>query len=85
MIVISRYCVFIFVHVILVKNGLKPFARFISIHNADCPSPDNSFVENRIKKGPGDSNTRDFTYFMLGNTRFIYASAARLVLMKVTN
>jgi hypothetical protein len=50
---------------------------------ANLGSADNNFVENRIKKAPGEENNRAFTYFMLGNTRFIYASAARLILMKV--
>ncbi len=51
--------------------------------SASLGSVDNLFEESRIKKGPGDENNRAFTYFMLGNTRFIYASAARLTLMKV--
>ncbi|CAM9488662.1 unnamed protein product, partial [Ectocarpus fasciculatus] len=45
-------------------------------------SPDHGFEENKIQKGPGDENNRAFTYFMLGNARFIYASTARLILMK---
>jgi ubiquinol-cytochrome c reductase iron-sulfur subunit len=56
--------------------------RAISLTAKDLPSPDNGFEENRIKKGPGDENTRAFTYFMLGNARFIYASTARLILVK---
>ena len=31
----------------------------------------------------GDLTRREFTYFMLGGGRFIYASAARLALIKV--
>jgi hypothetical protein len=47
-------------------------------------STDGGFEKDRISKGPGESNTRDFTYFMLGGTRFIYASTARLALIKVS-
>lgn len=57
--------------------------RSVFVNATDLKSVDNAFDENRIKKGPGDENNRAFTYFMLGNARFIYASASRLVLMKV--
>ena len=36
-----------------------------------------------IIKIVGDPTRREFTYFMLGGGRFIYASAARLALIKV--
>lgn len=46
-------------------------------------SVDGNFEKERIVKQPGESNTRDFTYFMLGNKRIVYASAVRLALIKV--
>jgi hypothetical protein len=55
-----------------------------AVSSANLGSADNLFEESRIKKQPGEENNRAFTYFMLGNTRFIYASASRLTLMKVT-
>ena len=45
-------------------------------------STDGYFEHERIKKTPGDPTRREFTYFMLGGARFIYASAARLALIK---
>ena len=47
-------------------------------------STDGGFEKDRIIKLPGDSNQREFTYFMLGGARFIYASTARLALIKVS-
>lgn len=44
---------------------------------------DNGFEEDRIKKLPGEQNNRDYTYFILGNARFIYASVARLAVIKM--
>ena len=73
-----------FFYLFSAKTAFKPCVRPISLTSTNTPSPDNSFEEARIKKGPGDENNRAFTYFMLGNTRFIYASTARLILMKVT-
>lgn len=46
-------------------------------------STDGSFEKDRIPKGPGDGNTRDFTYFVLGGSRVIYASAVRAALVRV--
>lgn len=46
-------------------------------------SYDNLYEKDKIQKKPGDPNKRDFTYFVLGGARFIYASAARLVALKV--
>jgi hypothetical protein len=46
-------------------------------------STDNVYEKDKISKKPGDPNKRDFTYFVLGGARFIYASAARLVALKV--
>ena len=54
------------------SNGLSSFA-----------STDGGFEKDRIVKGVGEGNQRDFTYFMLGGGRFVYASAARLALIKV--
>lgn len=45
-------------------------------------SYDGGFEKDRIVKSAGEGNTRDFTYFLLGGARFIYASAARLALIK---
>jgi hypothetical protein len=50
---------------------------------ANYGSPDHGFEKDRISKSAGEENTRDFTYFMLGGARFIYASTARLALIKV--
>jgi ubiquinol-cytochrome c reductase iron-sulfur subunit len=49
---------------------------------ADNGSTDGSFEADRIPKSAGDPTRREFTYFMLGGARFIYASAARLALIK---
>ena len=46
-------------------------------------STDGAFEKDRIPKVAGDPTRREFTYFMLGGARFIYASAARLALIKV--
>lgn len=45
-------------------------------------SYDGGFEKDRIVKAAGEGNTRDFTYFLLGGARFVYASAARLALIK---
>ena len=47
-------------------------------------STDGAFEKDRIPKVAGDPTRREFTYFMLGGARFIYASAARLALIKVS-
>lgn len=46
-------------------------------------SADGGFEKDRIVRAPGDPTRREFTYFMLGGARFVYASAARLALVKV--
>ena len=46
-------------------------------------SQDGGFEKDRIVKAPGDPSRKEFTYFMLGGGRFIYASVARLALIKV--
>ena len=47
-------------------------------------SADGGFDKDRIPKKAGDPTRREFTYFMLGGARFIYASSARLALIKVS-
>ncbi|CAN0592137.1 unnamed protein product, partial [Laminaria digitata] len=42
---------------------------------------DGYFEKDRVAKG--DPGKREFTYFMLGASRFLYASTARLILLKV--
>lgn len=42
---------------------------------------DGYFEKDRVAKG--DPGKREFTYFMLGASRFLYASSARLILLKV--
>ena len=51
---------------------------------SDNGSTDGSFEGDRIPKAAGDPSRREFTYFMLGGARFIYASAVRLALIKVS-
>lgn len=46
-------------------------------------SCDPSYTKDKIEKKAGDPNKRAFTYFVLGGARFIYASAARLIALKV--
>jgi len=46
-------------------------------------SVEGAFEKYRIHKTPGDPTRREFTYFMLGGGRLIYASTARLALIKV--
>ena len=56
-----------------------------SIHAvSDNGSTDGSFEGDRIPKAAGDPSRREFTYFMLGGARFIYASAVRLAVIKVS-
>jgi hypothetical protein len=57
--------------------------RFASTANVGFGSPDNLFEKERLVKTPGDDSSRDTTYFLLGGGRIIYASAARLALIKV--
>ncbi len=66
-------------------RGLGKFfpRRFGSTSSAGVISIDHGFEDDRIKKNASDPNNRDFTYFMLGGSRLIYASAVRLALVKV--
>ena len=55
-----------------------------SYTNVGLGSTDGGFEKDKIPRAAGDSNSRDFTYFMLGGARFVYASAVRLALIKVS-
>lgn len=50
---------------------------------SDYGSVDHGFDEDRVKKAKGEINQREFTYFLLGDARIIYACTARLALIKV--
>lgn len=50
----------------------------------DYSSPDHGFEDYRIERKPGDPTRREFTYFMLGGGRLIYASVARLAAIRVS-
>lgn len=43
---------------------------------------DGAFEKDKVPKIAGEANSREFTYFLLGGARFVYASAARLALIK---
>mmetsp|Transcript_15029 Transcript_15029/g.15145 ORF Transcript_15029/g.15145 Transcript_15029/m.15145 type:complete len:217 (-) Transcript_15029:109-759(-) len=63
------------------KAGLAQNLRYAS-SSASLGSADGSFDKDRITKSVGDPTRREFTYFMLGGARLVYASAARLALIK---
>ena len=63
-----------------VTRGVQ--ARFASSGSVGLGSTDGLFEKDRIVKSAGQENSREFTYFMLGGARFVYASAARLALIK---
>jgi hypothetical protein len=46
-------------------------------------SVDGLFESEKIDKSPGDANRRDFTYFMLGGGRLVWATTARIALLSV--
>lgn len=50
---------------------------------ADYGSPDTGFSDYKIDRKPGDPTRREFTYFMLGGGRLLYASVARLAVIRV--
>mmetsp|Transcript_24940 Transcript_24940/g.41568 ORF Transcript_24940/g.41568 Transcript_24940/m.41568 type:complete len:215 (-) Transcript_24940:165-809(-) len=60
-------------------------ARFASYEGVGLGSTDGGFEKDRIPKVAGGENQREFTYFMLGGARFVYASAARLALLKLVS
>ena len=48
----------------------------------DLADPTGYYEHDKIAKKAGDPNKREFTYFVLGGARFIYASTARLIALK---
>jgi len=65
------------------KKFTPSSSRYLStIAKPNYGSIDGAFEKDRIPKTANEGNSRDFTYFMLGGGRFIYASAARLALIK---
>lgn len=69
----------------LTRKVATPMCKQFQVRTAastNIGSYDGGFEKDRIKKKAGEVNTRDFTYFLLGGARFIYASAARLALIK---
>jgi hypothetical protein len=65
-------------------NRFSRYSSSVAKSTEDFGSIDHAFEKDRIKKQAGDPSRREFTYFMLGGARFIYASAARLALIKVS-
>lgn len=63
-------------------NKLPQFRFASTVPSTDLGSVDHGFEKDRVKKHLGETNTKEFTYFVLGNGRFVYASAARLALIK---
>ncbi|GMH65161.1 hypothetical protein TrRE_jg12587, partial [Triparma retinervis] len=54
---------------------------FRSFSSTNIGSVDHGFTSDRIDKA-ADPEKRAFTYFMLGGARFMYASTARVLLIK---
>eukprot|EP01035_Chromulina_nebulosa_P019985 gene19985-25955_t len=48
----------------------------------DYGSIDHAFEKDKIPRTAGDNSRKEFTYFMLGGARFVYATATRLALIK---
>ena len=46
-------------------------------------SVDGLFESAKLEKNAGDGNRRDFTYFMLGGGRLVWATTARIALLSV--
>mmetsp|Transcript_8220 Transcript_8220/g.16468 ORF Transcript_8220/g.16468 Transcript_8220/m.16468 type:complete len:214 (+) Transcript_8220:54-695(+) len=59
----------------------RPPIRQMSSYLQDMGSADHGFQSDRIDK-VADPEKRAFTYFLLGGGRFLYASTARLLLVK---
>mmetsp|Transcript_4921 Transcript_4921/g.11785 ORF Transcript_4921/g.11785 Transcript_4921/m.11785 type:complete len:215 (-) Transcript_4921:44-688(-) len=57
-------------------------ARFASYENVGYGSTDGLFEKDRLVKTAGQENNREYTYFMLGGARLVYASSVRLALIK---
>jgi ubiquinol-cytochrome c reductase iron-sulfur subunit len=60
----------------------KPFQFRVASSNVGHGSFDGGFEKDKVPRVAGEPNSREFTYFLLGGARFIYASAARLALIK---
>lgn len=60
----------------------KQFQFRTASSNVGHGSFDGGFEKDKFPKVAGETNSREFTYFLLGGARFIYASAARLALIK---
>jgi len=78
-----------FARVANLSKGFAQSTRFASTSTSapvldvglNLGSVDHGFEKDRINKSE-EQNTRAFTYFMLGGGRFVYASTARLALIK---
>lgn len=66
-----------------VSAAVIPSAAAGSQAAEELGSTDDNYANDRIDKRLGEKNTRDFTYFILGNDRMIFASLARLAVIKV--
>ncbi len=56
----------------------------VSNKNLHYGSVDGQFEAVKIQKDFGEPNNRDFAYFVLGGSRFAYASIARLIVIRVS-
>lgn len=66
----------------VLSGGFRAVNSFVETN--ELGSSDKAFTDVRIKKDPYvGENRRDFTYFVLGGARFVYASVARIALIKV--
>ena len=67
-----------------VCSPIKPFRFFSTKQEVDhLGSYDTAYEDAKIQFTEGDPGKREFTYFLLGGARFIYASLARVALIKV--
>lgn len=77
------YIYFVFVgNTKLFSNISKTAANSFSTKAEDYSSPDTGFDDYKLKRAPGDPTRREFTYFMLGGGRMLYASVARLTVIR---
>jgi len=65
-------------------STIHPAAHLSTTKVDNLGSYDGFYEDDKITKKPGDPNKREFTYFVLGTGRFIYASTARLIALKVS-
>lgn len=63
------------------RNGLRVPNKIRALSSINRASTDNYFNDHRIEKTATSGNNKEFTYFLLGGARMIYASTARLGLM----